>query len=160
MIEIGPPVYISWDPGGGKSKSTGMASWDAKGNLISKTKMDPEGLDMVLRIFENATTIKVFIYERYIGYSGKHHYGSRFPTAQCIGQLKAFARRWGIELVEVKAEVKRLAALHAGFRMPPRGQHLKDDDSAYLIGFHYLDKIGLIRPKVLDDDSLRIEKKR
>jgi hypothetical protein len=157
MTEAREPVYVSWDPGGGQRRSTGMVSWDAQGQEISRAALNPQQLDFTLQILENVKTIKVFIIEKYVPYGHVNHTGRKLVTSECIGQLKAFARRWGIRVVEQRSDIKRIAAMNAGVQwIWSAKKHMPDDIAAYLHGFYYLDKIGLIRPKVLDDKELRI----
>lgn len=138
--------YVSFDPG----VTTGVATWDEEGNLLRNIGVQQAGLDALLYGFEQINTIKVFVVEEYRVYASKAvaHIGSKVETAQVIGQISATARRMGIEVVMQPATILNIAMMWAQVKKP-KG-HLPDDVSAYLHGYYYLHRKGIIKAKVLE----------
>jgi hypothetical protein len=139
--------YVSWDPG----QTTGMVHWNEKGEPINvKELKGDEALDEALDELEPATEIETFIIEEYRVYGSKAiaHVGSKVLTAQVIGNLKAWARRHNIKVVEQRSDIKNIAAKWSQTKIP-KG-HMPDWMAAYLHGYYYLHNKGLIRAKVLD----------
>lgn len=142
--------YVSWDPGGKSTKkSTGMVKWDEEGKPREVKELDQLELDKELDELE--PTIIVFIIEEYVVYShkSKAHIGSKLPTVQTIGQLKAYARKHGIKVIEQRSDIKKMASMWAQVKVP--NGHMPDKMSAYLHGYYYLHRLGLIPAKVLED---------
>lgn len=140
-------VYVSWDPG----TSTGVACWDKDGNphrIGTELKSD-EARDRFLDELANHP-IREFIIEEYRVYASKAraHIGSKVYTAQVIGDLKSWARRHGVKVIEQRSDIKDSAAKWAQVTVP-KG-HMPDWMAAYLHGYYYLHRKGLIRAKVLD----------
>lgn len=140
-------TYVSWDPG----QRTGFATWDAQGNPIKTgySLNSDEERDDFLDSLENEP-VHTFIIEEYRIYGSKAiaHVGSKVYTAQVIGDLKSWARRHGVKVVEQRSDIKGPAAKWAQVKVP-KG-HMPDWMAAYLHGYYYLHRQGLIRAKVLD----------
>lgn len=141
---------ISFDPG----HNTGVVEWeygesegeDAK--PIKVTTLVQSELDAYLQGLESVELKpEVFVIEEYRVYSHIPHHGSKVETIQVIGQLKAFARRYKIKVVEQRASIKNIAAKWAGVKIP-KG-HMPDWQAAYLHGYHYLHMTDKIAPRVL-----------
>lgn len=146
--------YISFDPG----LSTGVVCWDEKGEPTTMEDMNQIELDTFLIRLESLTSEileegknipEVFIIEEYRIYPHVKHYGSKVETVQVIGQIKAFARKHSIKIVEQKAAVKNIAALWSGMKISLG--HMPDWQAAYLHGYYYLHNIGVIKARVLDE---------
>jgi len=144
--------YVSWDPG----ETTGAACWNEKAQpLLMGPQMQFKGdkeRDAFLDSLEGEP-IKKFIIEEYRVYGSKAfaHIGSKVYTAQVIGDLKSWARRHNVEVVEQRSDIKEIGCKWA--QIPyKKGAHMPDWQSAYVHGYYYLHKAGLIRAKVLDSD--------
>lgn len=151
MPPIGKELYISVDPG----QTVGVATWDVDGHLIHKSKMPSPTFDTFLEALtrpEYPNKVIKFIIEEYRVYGSKStaHIGSKLPTVQCIGKVKMIARLLGVPVVEQPATKLRVAAKWAGVKIP--GGHIPDEISAYLHGYYYLHKAGLIPARVLETE--------
>ena len=144
-------TYVSFDPG----KRTGVTTWNEKGECIKSSIFLQPSLDVFLEALTHISTIKTFIVEEYRVYShmAEAHIGSKIETAQVIGQIKSVARQMNVQVIEQAAIRLRIAAKWAQVKVPPKGQHIRDDVSSYLHGYYYLHKKGIIKAKVLEDES-------
>lgn len=143
-------VYVAFDPG----KTTGVAVWDESGKaILVGCELNEDDLDNYL---DNLVpeTVKLFIIEEYRIYSSVPHIGSKVETVQVIGQLKAYARKHNIKTIEVPADRKEIAAKWAQVSLPKGKTHLPDWKAAYLIGYYYLHREGVIEPSVLKDETI------
>lgn len=139
-------TYVSWDPG---EKKTGRVKWDEKANPVAIEELNGDQFDKDL--YSTEDTVKVFIVEQYRPYGSVPHTGNKLLTAQRIGDIKGYARRHGIEVVEQPAQILKVAAMWSGTPIPRAKKfHWPDWQSAFLHGYYYLSNQGLIRPKVLD----------
>lgn len=142
-------VYVSWDPG----QSTGVACWSAFAEplIIKELKSDKERDDFLDSL--EGEPIKKFIIEEYRVYGSKAfaHVGSKVYTAQVIGDLKSWARRHNVQVVEQRADIKEIGCKWAGIPFR-KTTHMPDGQSAFVHGYYYLHKAGLIRARVLDSD--------
>lgn len=140
------PTYISFDPG----KRTGVVGWNATGVPLFLVTYLQDGLDNFLNNMENLKNVKGIAIEEYRVYGHVNHIGSKVETVQVIGQIKAVARRHRIEVTEIPASDKRIAAKWAGVKIP-KG-HMDDALSAYLIGYYYLHYIKkVIKPRLVEE---------
>lgn len=128
-------LVVSVDPG----KNIGVALWTSTGVLLFKSVMDFDTLDDFL---ENSSNIAEIIYEDYTTNPWKKQGGSKQHAAQVIGMLKSHARRRGIDIVCQPNTILRVAALHAGIKVPAKG-HIEDDVSALLHGWYYFETLGI-----------------
>lgn len=145
--------WISFDPG----KTTGVTVWgenneDQEIRCILVGQFNEQELDEFL---DKCASIppKVFIIEEYriFGQKKNAHVGSKVETIQVIGQLKAFARKHKIEVVEQPANILVIAQLWSGTKMPK--DHSKSHwVSAYNHAYYYLHKQGLLKARVLESD--------
>lgn len=147
------PYYASWDPGGSRTeRTTGLAYWDEQATLIDMVSLTEKEFDEEIQKIPD--TIRVFIIEQYTPYGHINHTGNKLLTAQRIGDIKGYARRNNIQVVEQKADILKIASMWAQYRITynKRGkkQHIPDYISAYLHGYYYLYNKGLIKPKVLE----------
>jgi hypothetical protein len=155
MVFKKDPYYASWDPGGSESRRTiGLTYWAEDAEMLHMTSLTQEEYD---REIQNIPpTVKVFILERYIPFGHISHTGNKLTTAQRIGDIKGYARRNNIKVVEQDAKILTIGCMWAGVKRPrnSKGQkkHLPDYLSSYVHGYYYLFNLGLIRPKVLDDE--------
>jgi hypothetical protein len=145
----GIPTYTSWDPGGSASeRTTGIAYWDERANVLDMKSLTEKEFDREIERIPD--TVKTFIIEEYRPRGDVNHTGNKLLTSQRIGDIKGYARRHDIKVVEQRSMILKIAAMWAQYKLPPKGQHLPDFASAYLHGYYYLFQQGLIKPKVLD----------
>lgn len=142
-------IYISVDPG----QTVGVATWHEDGSFIHKSKMQEPVFEVFLQGLlapGYPNEVIKFIIEEYRVYGSKStaHIGSKIPTAQCIGKVKMVASMLNVPVIEQPATKLRVAAKWAGVKVP--GGHIPDDISAYLHGYYYLHKAGLIPARVLE----------
>ncbi len=139
--------YISFDPG----LRTGICGWNEFGVpiLIHKTVHGDIALDEFLDTLEEDPP-DLFSIEEYVVYGSnlKANVGSKVHTAQVIGSLKSWARRHSVSVVEQRADIKTIAAKWSG-TVVPKG-HMPDWRAAYLHGYYYLHRAGVIKPRVLE----------
>lgn len=151
--------YVAFDPG----TNTGVACWDenATPRLVKVCKGAVE-LDKFLDELEaQQPSPSVFIYERYrVAYSAKNYHQTKFaaihggksvPAERAIGNILRTARKLKVDIVAQEPSILSVALLHAGIPKP-KG-HLRDDLSAYAHGYEYLLRQGLIKPRVLSDET-------
>lgn len=133
-------MILSVDPG----EHIGVCLWTEEGELTLRTVMDfdtfGDFLDNELSIITKA------VIEDYRLRGGKQmqQTGSRFEAVQVIGQVRDFARRKKATLIRQKPDILRVAAMHAGVKLPTG--HIPDDLSAYLHGFYYFETVGILKP--------------
>jgi hypothetical protein len=140
--------YISWDPGGSASKrSTGRTLWDEQCTPEAMESLTEKEFDE--KIEKTPDTVELFIIESYRPRPGISHTGDKLLTAQRIGDIKGYARRHKIEVVEIPPNVKMVAALWSGMKVD-KTKHMPDWQASYLIGYWELHRRGLIRARVLD----------
>ena len=151
---VGPldkiPHYLSFDPG----KSTGVAYWDDKGVCYRVLEVSFEEL---IDVFQEITSLIKkqnrapigIIYERFQLWKGRNQEGDRLITVQVIGAIKTFAKMNETLIAENKQQDRLIAAKWSGSKVP-KG-HMPNWQSAYLHGYYYLHKIGVIPPRVLED---------
>lgn len=145
--------YLAFDPG----LRTGIAGWNESGvtTLIHKTVHGDIALDEFLDTLEEDPP-DVFIIEEYVVYGSnlQANVGTKVHTAQVIGSLKAWARRHKVIVVEQRSDIKEVAALWSGTQLPPKHKrknwHMPDWLAAYLHGYYYLHRMGVIKPRVLE----------
>lgn len=149
--------WVSFDPG----KTTGMTFWiknkeTEEPQCILVNQFNEEELDDFLEDI-GGNPLKqpdVMIVEEYriFGQKKNAHVGSKVETIQVIGQLKAFARKHKIEIVEQPANILVIAQLWSGKKMP--SDHSKSHwVSAYLHAYYYLHKQGLLKARVLQEEE-------
>lgn len=144
--------YVSWDPG----ETTGAACWNSKAEpVLMGPQMEFKGdqaRDQFLDSLEEEP-IHTFIIEEYRVYGSKFlaNVGSKVYTAQVIGDLKSWARKRGIKIIEQRSDIKEIGCKWAQIPFSKK-KHMPDWQSAYVHGYYYLHKAGLIRAKVLDSD--------
>lgn len=152
-LDFGPAYYASWDPGGsGVRRTTGLTYWDERANMIIMKSLSEEEFD---REIENIpSSVKVFILEKYVPFGHINHTGNKLLTSQRIGDIKGYARRNKIEVIEQDSKILPIACMWAGIKWPRnnKGQklHLPDSLSSYAHGYYYLFNKRLIKPRVLD----------
>lgn len=138
----GPPAaYISFDPG---SARTGVVEWSNAGNMIIWYEFDPDTLVDYLDAQEPGMV--AWIYEEYRIVSGIPHHNSRVETVQVIGSIKYRARQLKIPCIEQLRSVKNDAQKWSQLKVE-KG-HMKDWKAAYLHGYYYLVRKGIIQLKV------------
>jgi hypothetical protein len=147
--------WISFDPG----KTTGMTVWSSVGKAepqcVRVEQFNEEELDNFLEKLVDPLRIPdVFIIEEYIifGHKKNAHIGSKVETVQVIGQLKAFARKYKIEIVEQPARILTIAQLWSGCKIPS-DHSISHWASAYNHAYYYLHKQGLIKARVLETEA-------
>jgi len=146
--------YIAWDPG----NTIGVAAFNSYGDCVAKSQLKVGGLDLYFEqlqkfIVDNPERRpEVFIIEDYrvFQHKAKIHIGSRLETARISGAIEAFARRNIIEIVFQPANILGITQMWSGIRMP--SNHAESHKiAAFLHGYHYLYKKGIIQPRVLED---------
>lgn len=141
-------TYVSWDPG---EKTTGRVKWNEAGFPVDIVELTEGQFDKDLESME--ASVSVFIVEQYRPYGHVQHTGNKLLTAQRIGDIKGYARRHGILVVEQPAQILKVAAMWSGTPIPKgKGFHWPDWQSAFLHGYYYLSDKGLIKPKVLESE--------
>lgn len=136
---------VSFDPG----ESTGIAEWDDSGNVTTMPReMKQKELDEFLVSLESYSP-KKFILETWTLWKHRNRQHDKQVTVQVIGQIKAFARRHKIEIIEQRPECRLIAAKWSGTEVP-KG-HMPNFMSAFLHGYYHLHKIGIIPARVLKD---------
>jgi hypothetical protein len=145
--------WISFDPG----KTTGMTLWiknpaDTEPLCVKVDQFNEQELDYFLD--ELKGWVDVFIIEEYriFGQKKNAHVGSKVETIQVIGQLKAYARKYKIEIVEQPARILTIAQLWSGCKIPS-DHSISHWASAYNHAYYYLHKQGLIKARVLETEA-------
>lgn len=147
--------YISWDPG---EVRIGIAGWTEEGECPANIQIEKDIFFEYIKKMQKLFTEhpdkkpKVFIVEDYrvFAHKIKVHIGSRLETARVIGALEAFAKLNDIKFVLQPSSILGITQMWSGVRMP--SDHSKSDKvSAYLHGYHYLHKQGIIKARVLDE---------
>lgn len=134
-------IYVvSIDPG----ETCGVALWEVTGELFWKRKMSLEELIEWCATFDSGVSIVVcedFTLRRS---RANAQTGSKMAASQGIGVARAFARRKTARFVRQQPDILRIAAMHAGVALPQG--HIADDVSAYLHGFFWFEKEGILKP--------------
>lgn len=144
-------TYISIDPGGSTGRKTcGVVEWDEEGNGGSIYQFTKTELEDYLTGLKDCKTLKTIILENYRVRPGKkHHNWSPVFTIQTIGAVKLAARMLGVDVVLQEPVVMSIASKWSGVKLP--SNHDKSHwVAAYLHGYHYLHKEGIIKPRVLE----------
>jgi hypothetical protein len=150
---VGDPTYVSIDPGGSATGSTiGVVMWDELGLPLKMEQYTQDELDEFLtNLQEVKDTLKVIIVEGYRVFSHKldAHRNKKMTTSECIGRIKFAAKMLGVSLVEQPSTILITAEKWSGTKMPKN--HAKSHSvSAYLHGYFYLHKHGVLRARVLE----------
>jgi predicted RNase H-like nuclease (RuvC/YqgF family) len=140
-----PEMVVSVDPG----DTTGVALWNAEGELIWKRKMS---LDDFIYWCDDPgqqlLNVTVVVCEDYTQRPKKmNRQGNKVKAAQGIGVAKAFAQKHKAKFVAQQPAILSVAALHT--RTPHRS-HQPDDVSAFLHGYFYFESVGVLKPLPLD----------
>lgn len=137
-------AYISFDPG----KITGVVQWNSLGESLAFHHLDEDELDEFLDLVERwPVPPEAIIYEEYRVYASVPHVGSKVQTIQVIGVIKRTARKLKCPWYEVRADVKKIAALWSGVKIP-KG-HMPHYLAAYLVGYWKLHMLKVIKPRIL-----------
>jgi hypothetical protein len=143
------PYYLAVDPGKGSRRTIGVFAWSEKPEPVHKGQYTKEQYDAYRDNLEKLGRLpELIILESYTVLSAKKNMGSKMETAQLIGVTKEFARRHRIPVVEQPSSILPTAHLWAGIPKP-KG-HLPDWQSAYLHGYYYLVRHGIMPPRVLE----------
>ena len=160
---MGDLTYVSIDPGGSQvgARTIGLARWDESGRLLFMDQYSLQEMqDFLINLQEVKNgQLKAFIVEEYRVLPEKLaiHNRSKLETSQCIGQIKMSARILGVKVIEQPSTILGIAQQWSGTKMPK--DHSKSHQiSAYLHGYYYLYRKGLIKSRVLErlqkrDDS-------
>lgn len=139
---------VAIDPG----DTVGICIFNAQGGVevIDQLPFESaDGKDFLHWLEEFPHAVDTVVYERWITYRQKAHkqVGSKQKAAQGIGAIKSFAIRKKAKLVEQPADIMVIAKQWSGLKMP--SQHSKTHKyAAYLHGYYYLQKEGVIQPRV------------
>lgn len=140
-------TYVAFDPG----ETVGVCCFNEKAEHIYANNLSKQGLaDFLLELESDPP--ELFIIEDYViyGQKAKAHIGSRVPTVLCIGGLDQFAQRYKIPVVKQLATVMTMAELWSG-KKRPKNHKVGHYMCAYLHGYYYLFRKGLIKQRVLED---------
>lgn len=142
------PNYLAIDPG----VSTGYATFDSKGTLLSKGIL--RSLDELMDFLQEQSPIDTIICEDYrvYGHKAKAHTGSRVETVQAIGMVKVYANKWGAKLVLQPASILPIAQKFSGINLPSNHK-LSHDFAALNHGIYYLTKEGILQSRVLKENK-------
>lgn len=134
---------------------TGVTQWNEKGEVIAFHHFDEDQLDEFLNLVEAwPDPPRSIIYEEYrvYGHMAAAHTGSKVLTIQVIGSIKRTARKCKCQYFEIRADVKKIAALWSGVKWNFQSkQHMPHYLASYLVGYWHLHKNGVIKARVLDD---------
>jgi hypothetical protein len=116
----------------------GVALFTEEGVCLWRVVMDFEELTDWCQAEQSIARI---VYEGFInGYRTPKLKGSKNEASQVIGMLRALARQRRIPITASRPDDLRVAALHAGIKIP-KG-HVRDELSAYLHGFEWFIRQG------------------
>jgi hypothetical protein len=139
---------VAIDPG----DTVGICIFDENGGVQVLDQLPfeaPDGKDFLHWLEEFNHPVDTVVFETWITYRQKaaKQVGSKQKAAQGIGAIKSFAIRKKAKLVEQKADIMPIAMQWSGLKMP--SQHSKTHKyAAYLHGYFYLQKEGIIKPRV------------
>lgn len=131
-------MYLAIDPG---EKRTGWARFDQNGETIGLGHVD--GIDEFLDWLEDQPAPKVLIMEEWRNNPGVPQAFSRVRTVECIGGVKRFCRKNGIELVLQRNTVLPIGLRYIGmyqvyYSGKKKIKHVDDEISALAHGTYYL----------------------
>lgn len=141
--------YVSIDPGKGRKDTIGTCTWDLQGVVLDMRQLTLPELDEFLDLLPPVGVLKLII-EEYIVNPRVPHGGSKVETARVIGQLAYWARKHQVEVQMQPSTVLPVAQKHSGVKIP-KDHSVSHQISAYLHGYEYLLRQGIIRPRVLDN---------
>lgn len=149
---MGDLTYVSIDPGGSESGRTiGVVAWDESGLPLIMQQFNQDELDEFLKnLQEKKDTLKVIIVESYRVFSHKleAHRNKKMTTSECIGRIKFAAKMLGVTVVEQPSSILQTAEKWSGTKLP--SNHANSHQvSAYLHGYFYLHRRGVIKARVL-----------
>lgn len=148
----GMPKYLSVDPG----ITTGITFWSGDGQPLHYNEIDIPNFHLVLDVCENYGQLTRIIVEEFRLYQhlAIAQSGSRLETVQVIGMLKRSSYKMGLQdVVEVRADVKEIAAKWSGMSIPKgKKSHIPNWKASYLVGYWWLHSVAKIIPaRVLED---------
>lgn len=150
---MGSLTYVSIDPGGSASGRTiGVVAWDELGSPLKMEQFNQDELDQFLmNLREVQDTLKVIIVESYRVFSHKleAHRNKKMGTSECIGRIKFAARLLGATVVEQPSSILSIAQKWSGTKMPSNHDQ-SHQVSAYLHGYYFLHRRGIIQARVLE----------
>lgn len=139
-------IYLAFDPG----VSTGWAGFDKSGEVISKgICRGLDALDDFLYEYADRPP-EVVIYESYriFGHKAKAHIGSQVETAQAIGKITTYARRWKSKVIPQPSSILTIAQLWSGVKLPSNHDR-SHDIAAYNHGVYYLQSNHIRKSRLL-----------
>lgn len=138
--------YLSIDPG----VMSGVTLWTKAGEPIIWNELNIDSMNELLDEFHSYLPLGDIIIEEFVLYqkTALALSGSRLETVQVIGMCKRFAHTERVNVHEIRADAKGIAAQWAGMKVP-KG-HMPNWQASYLIGYYHLHKTGVIPPRVLD----------
>jgi hypothetical protein len=137
----------SIDPG----ERIGFARWWDDGTFIEKEVLDFQSFLAMLHhrtndeIMDGDPQPSVIVCEQWAFRPGQTGRGDTMVSAQVIGALRSYF--WPGELTFQDSGILRVTAMHCGLKVP-KG-HIPDEDSAYLHGFHYFERIGVLKARAI-----------
>lgn len=144
-------IYIAIDPG----KTTGVACWDETckdktGQPVYVEQFSRKDLTHFLFNKLPGRGTRVIIYEDYkiLKHKANMHIGSELPAVEVIGEIKAAAYLLKIETVAQPAQILPIAQKWSGLKLPS-DHSISHWPSAFNHGFYWLQRNGLITPRVL-----------
>lgn len=146
--------FLSIDPGKGKRANIGVVSWNEPPEVhpTMLTQFTKDRFDLYMdSLEENPVNLpKVIIYEGYTVFANVSHTGSKVETVQVIGQIKDFARRNKIKIIEQPSSILGIAQKWSGVQYP-KGVHIPDWASAFNHGYYYLRKNKIIESRLIQE---------
>lgn len=132
-------MILSVDPG----DTTGLVTWSESGRELIRADVPLENLPKTFIDFDSELSTIVYEDFRLFAHKAVQQTGSKFGASQAIGMLKYLAFQTGAKMVAQKPDILRIAAMHAGVKIPRQG-HITDSLSAYLHGFYYFENQGIL----------------
>jgi len=137
-------AYIALDPGG----TTGYATFEENGTLIDMTYYNLETIrTSFLEDFQPVLIAVICENWRLMPQIAKHFYHSDMPTCKLIGWLEGTCDTMAIQFHLQEPAIKSSAYKWAGKTPLPKSNPMNHAMDAYVHGYYWLMKNGVIVPK-------------
>lgn len=140
-------MYLSIDPGAGRTDSIGWALFNTRGHLTEAGQTTFDGLvEMLENWVKNGVVMETVVCEDYRIRRSKisSHVGSRVETIQTIGVIRGWCARNNFKMHLQPSRILPIAEKHFGITMP--SDHTQSHQiAAILHGLWYLHSIGKVK---------------